>query len=72
MSLIERVTGRPVPVSSVPPGEEIPGLPPVMVNLWAAMAVGPDMDVVSTKAADELGVTLRTVEEFVARTFGSA
>jgi uncharacterized protein YbjT (DUF2867 family) len=68
--LVEEATGRSVAVSSVAAGEEIPGLPPVMVNLWAAMANGPDMDVVSTEVADELGVKLQSIESFVARTFG--
>lgn len=70
--LIEKATGRTVPVANAAPGEEIPGLPPVMVQLWAGMALGPDMDVVSPDAEDELGVTLQSIDGFVARAFGGA
>ena len=72
VTLIEKSTGRSVPISSVAPGEDIPGLPPMMIQLWAGVAMGPDMEIVSPQSGEELGVTLQPIERFVARTFATA
>lgn len=68
-SLIGRATGRDVPVSSVSPGEEIPGLPPVMAELWAGMTMGPDVDLATPEVEREFGVPLQSIDAFVGAVF---
>jgi uncharacterized protein YbjT (DUF2867 family) len=70
-SLIGSATGQDLPVSSVSPGEEIPGLPPVMVELWAGMTMGPDVDLATPEIEREFGVPLQSIGEFVKRAFGA-
>ena len=69
VSLIGRATGRDVPVSSVSPGEEIPGLPPVMGELWAGMTMGPDVDFATPEVEQEFGVPLHSIDAFVGAVF---
>ena len=69
----EHVVGHPIDVQSIAPGELLPNLPPVpglaelVSGLLAALETF-DSPVDMTETARTFGVTLTTLEEFVART----
>ncbi|HUP00765.1 MAG TPA: SDR family oxidoreductase [Gemmatimonadota bacterium] len=66
---IERVTGRPIAVETVPIGEPVPGLPPIIAELWPVLdraGVPPE----GVRNLEAYGIQPVTVERFVARTFG--
>lgn len=71
-SMIEEVQGREIPVRSVNPGEAIPGLPAVMVQLWGGMAMGPEMRLATPEVAARFGLSLRSIEAFVREAFARA
>ena len=67
---IERVTGRAIAIGTVPHGQSVPGLPPIIWELW------PILDRAGTppggeRALEAYGIRPVTVEQYVARTFGA-
>lgn len=68
---MERALGRDVPVRSVAPGDDIPGLPPVMVGLIANLETY-DSPVDMEETARTLGVTPTSLRDFVDRFVATA
>jgi uncharacterized protein YbjT (DUF2867 family) len=66
----EQVLDRTIPVETVAPGELLPGLPPIMSSLMAAME-SYDSALEMAEAARTFGVTLTSVEAYVRRTFAA-
>jgi uncharacterized protein YbjT (DUF2867 family) len=66
----EQVRDRTIPVETVAPGELLPGLPPIMSSLMAAME-SYDSALEMAEAARTFGVTLTSVEAYVRRTFAA-
>ncbi len=66
----ERVLGRAIPIEPVAPGEPLPGLPPIMSSLMAAMETY-DSPLEMAETARTFGVTLTSVEAYVRRTFAA-
>lgn len=64
----ERVLGRTIPVQAVGAGEPLPGLPPLMSALMAAMDTY-DSPLEMTALARAFGVELTSVEAYVRRSF---
>ncbi len=66
----ERVLGRTIPVEAVAPGEPLPGLPPFMSSLMAAMETY-DSPLEMAELARTFGVELTTVEAYARRSFAA-
>jgi uncharacterized protein YbjT (DUF2867 family) len=66
----EQVLDRTIPVETVAPGELLPGLPPIMSSLMAAMEMY-DSPLEMAETARTFGVTLTSVEDYVRRTFAA-
>lgn len=68
----EQALGRPLPTTSLAPGEPVPGLPEVMTPLFAGMDTY-DSELDMTVTAATYGITPKSVQDF-AREFvaGSA
>ncbi|MDP8974678.1 MAG: SDR family oxidoreductase [Actinomycetota bacterium] len=64
----ERVLGRAIPVETVALGEPLPGLPPIMSTLMAAME-SYDSPLEMADLARTFGVELTSVEAYVRRSF---
>lgn len=69
---IDEFTGRSIAIEAVPPGTEIPGLPPIVLELWSWLATA-ELDPIETVGvAMKFGLALESPKSFVARTFGQA
>jgi NADH dehydrogenase len=63
VGIYEQLLQRAIPIQTVPPGEAVPGLPPIASGLMAAMdTYDSPLDMEST--ASTLGVELTSVETF--------
>jgi NADH dehydrogenase len=71
VAAFERELGREITVNTVPPGEPVPGLPPMMSGLLAAMD-GYDSIIEMTEPAATYGVTPTSLDEFVHGFVGAA
>lgn len=71
ISLIERTTGQSIEINSVAPGELVPGMPPIINELWALLAQMGDLDLDTSDVAQMYKLDLVTVEAFIQRTFGT-
>jgi uncharacterized protein YbjT (DUF2867 family) len=69
VAVYERVLGRPIALRLVPPGEPVPGIPPAVLALLAALDTY-DTDFDTAPLARTLGVRLTTLEEVARRTVG--
>jgi hypothetical protein len=68
---IREETGQMIAVEEVPPGTEIPGLPPIVIELWSWAAQG-GMGVIETpEVAQRHGLDLVSPREWVAAAFGA-
>jgi nucleoside-diphosphate-sugar epimerase len=72
ISWIERATERSIAIESVPPGTEIPGFPPTVLELWSWLATGAIEPIETVGAAMRYGLTLELPQAFVARVFGTS
>ena len=64
VKVFEGELGRPVPVHTVPPGHEVPGMPPVVSELLAALE-SYESPFDSSALADTYGISQTSVEEVV-------
>ena len=70
IAICERVLGRAIPVETVVPGEPLPGLPPIMNSLMAALDTY-DSPVEMTETARAFGVKPTSVEAYARRSFAA-
>jgi NADH dehydrogenase len=71
VGIYEQLLGRAIPIQTVPPGEAVPGLPPIASGLMAAMdTYHSPLDMAET--ASTLGVELTSVEAFARRALAGA
>lgn len=66
VALYERLSGRPIEVRTVPIGATVPGLPPVVSAIWAALEASPRDAVETPEVAREFGLELTRLEGFLA------
>ena len=69
---IDEVTGRSITIESVPPGAEIPGLAPTVLELWSWLATGVIEPIETVAVAVKFGLALESPKSFVTRTFGKS
>jgi uncharacterized protein YbjT (DUF2867 family) len=69
---IDEVTGRSIAIEVVPPGTEIPGLPPTVLELWAWLAAGAIEPIETVGVAVRFGLALESPKSFINRTFGKS
>lgn len=67
---ISDTTGTPITIDSVPPGTALPGVPPVVIELWSWLADGAMEPIETIEVAIKFGLALETPKAFVSRTFG--
>lgn len=67
---ISDVTDREIQLESVPLGTELPGLPPIVTELWTLAASGALEPIETVEVAVRFGLTLETPQAFVRRNFG--
>jgi uncharacterized protein YbjT (DUF2867 family) len=67
VAIYEQLLGRAVGIQTVPPGEVVPGLPPIASGLMAAMDTY-DSPLDMSETARIFGVELTSVEAFARRT----
>lgn len=67
---IGAVMGQEIKLESVPIGTELPGLPPIVTELWTLAASGALEPIETVEVAVKFGLTLETPQAFVQRTFG--
>lgn len=67
---IDEITGSNISLESVPPGTEIPGLPPVVHELWSWLATGAIEPIETVGVALRFGLALESPRSFIARFFG--
>ena len=73
--IIERigtVTGNAIEIETVPPGTEIPGFPPAILDLWSWLADGAIEPIETVGVALRFGLAMETASAFVDRTFGKS
>lgn len=70
IALIEEATGYPIEVHTVELGQEMPGLPPLVTELWTMMIEAGDVSLDVTDTANTFDLRLKTVPEYVRETFG--
>ena len=66
---IDELTERTITLETVSPGTELPGLPPVVIELWTMFARGPIEPIETVEVAVRFGLVLETAKAFVDRTF---
>jgi NADH dehydrogenase len=68
---IEQAIGEPIVIDSIPPGEAVPGLPPIVNQLWSYAAEGGMPPIETLQTAAEFGIRLITPEDYIQQAFGS-
>jgi len=68
---ITEVGGHSIALETVPPGTEIPGLPPVVLELWTWLAEGGMEPIETVETAVKFGLALESTRAFIERTFGT-
>jgi uncharacterized protein YbjT (DUF2867 family) len=71
VDMIAGVTGQTIQINSIPPGQPVPGMPPILNELWALLSQLGDSTLDTTDIARTYGVQLLSVRDFVQRTFGA-
>jgi uncharacterized protein YbjT (DUF2867 family) len=69
---IRAATGREIELESVPPGTPIPGMPPLIVDLWTMLSTVGVPALETLGVAVNYGLKLVSVKAFIERTFGAA
>jgi len=69
---IDEITGSSTAIESLPPGTEIPGLPPIALELWSWLATGAMEPIETVGVAVKFGLALESPRSFVSRTFGKS
>jgi len=69
---IGETTGSSITIESVPPGTELPGLPPSVIKLWSWLATGGIEPIETVEVAVKFGLALETPKAFIGRTFGKS
>ncbi|RMD86527.1 MAG: SDR family oxidoreductase [Calditrichaeota bacterium] len=72
IGLIESITGQPIKIRSVAPGEPVPGMPPIVNELWAILTQKGDLQLDSTEVAKTYNLHLISVEDFIEKMFKSS
>jgi uncharacterized protein YbjT (DUF2867 family) len=67
---ISEVVGRTISVEPVPPGSAIPGLPPVVIELWSWAAEFGFDPIETVEVAVKFGLALEAPRAYIRRTFG--
>ena len=68
---IEQAIREPILIDSIPPGEKVPGLPPIVNQLWSYAAEGGMPPIETLQTAQQLGIQLITPKEYIQQAFGS-
>lgn len=66
---IDERTERAISLETVPPGTEIPGLPPVVIELWTMLVQGPIEPIETVEVAVRFGLALETAKAYIDRNF---
>ena len=66
---IDALTERQISLDTVPPGTELPGVPPVVLELWSMLAEGSVEPIETVEVAVRFGLALESAKAFVERTF---
>jgi uncharacterized protein YbjT (DUF2867 family) len=69
IGLIETATGQSIEVKTVAPGEAVPGMPPLVSDLWAGLGSAGDMIIDTSAVAERYGIKLVRLEDYVQQTF---
>jgi NADH dehydrogenase len=69
VDLVGERTGRSIDVRSVPPGTALPGLPPVVLELWSWAAEGGMDDLETPEVARRFGIEPIGIQDFVEGAF---
>ncbi len=69
LDAVEAAMGTRPPVSVELPGTSVPGLPPVLSEMWGGLAQGPDMEIATPEVAREFGVELTPLTDWVRAAF---
>jgi len=69
---IDQATGSSIEIEAVPPGTEIPGFPPTVLDLWSWLATGAIDPIETVGVAMRFGLALETPKSFVKRNFGES
>lgn len=69
---IGETTGESITVDSVPPGTKLPGVPPVVLELWSWLAEGAMEPIETIEVAVNFGLSLETPKAYISRTFGKS
>ncbi len=68
---IEQAIGEPIVIDSIPPGEAVPSLPPIVNQLWSYAAGGGMPPIETLQTAEKFGIRMITPEEYIRQAFGS-
>jgi uncharacterized protein YbjT (DUF2867 family) len=66
---ISALTGRAISLESVPPGSQVPGVPPLVLELWSMLASGNVEPIETVEVAVRFGLSLETARAYVSRAF---
>lgn len=66
---IDEVTERSIEIESVPPGTELAGFPPTVLDLWTWLAQGTIEPIETVGVAVRFGLSMETPRAFIERTF---
>lgn len=66
---IDERTERAISLETVPPGTEIPGLPPIVIELWTMLIDGPVEPIETVEVAIRFGLALETAKAYIERNF---
>ena len=66
---IELAIGDPLVIESIKPGEAVPGLPPIVNELWAYAATGGMEPIATPDIAQQFNIRMVTPEEYVQQAF---
>jgi uncharacterized protein YbjT (DUF2867 family) len=67
--LIEQASQQAIAVKSVPPGDAVPGMPPLINELWAGIGSAGDIILDTSEVARTYGIELVKLEDYIQQTF---